>query len=77
MGKMCNEWSDAEFLLSHGNPQVCILIMLIDVKMLVSNNSTDTSQGFTKMICKRGAKLCLAALCFFCGVWKALVLICY
>lgn len=48
MNKMYSEWSDAEFLLLHGNPQVCILIMLIDVKILVSNNSTNTSQGFTK-----------------------------
>lgn len=75
---MCSEWSDAEFLLSRGNPEVCVLIILIDVKILESNNSSNTSQGFTKNnLQKRMKALCFAAVCFFCGVWTTVVLNCY
>lgn len=75
---MCTEWSHAEFFLSCGNPEVCILIILIDVKILESNNSSNASQGFTKnnLQKKKKAVFCCCLL-FFCGVWKTVVLICY
>lgn len=34
MDKMLTEWSDEEFLFSNDNLEVCILIILIDVKIL-------------------------------------------
>lgn len=76
MIKMCSEWSDAEFLLSHGNPEV-VLIMLIDVKILNQTTPLIQVRVSPQMTCRRGWKLRLAAVCFLCGIWKPVVLICY